>query len=77
MLCTIDYASMLDSWHGVDVELVHDDDSVSIATADPMYWELEDFKCFLASDRKEASLGSMMKTNSRSEQSTLKVCFNG
>ena len=26
--------------------LVHADDSVSIAIADPMYWELEDFKCF-------------------------------
>ena len=33
-------------WHGDDVELVHADDSVSIETADPMYWELEDFECF-------------------------------
>ena len=33
-------------WHGDDVELVHADDSVSIATANPMYWELEDFECF-------------------------------
>ena len=33
-------------WHEDDVELVHADDSVSIAIADPMYWELEDFKCF-------------------------------
>ena len=30
-------------WH---VELVHTDESVSIATADPVYWELEDFECF-------------------------------
>ena len=30
-------------WHGDDVELVHADDSISIATTDPMYWELEDF----------------------------------
>ena len=33
-------------WHGDDVELVHADDSMSIAIADPMYWELEDFECF-------------------------------
>ena len=37
---------MLDSVHVDDVELVHADDSVSIAIADPMYWELEDFECF-------------------------------
>ena len=28
------------------VELVPADDSVSIATVDPMYWELEDFEYF-------------------------------
>ena len=53
-------------WHGDDLELVHADDSVSIATADPMYWELEDFEFFfLASYGKEASLKSAMKANSQ------------
>ena len=33
-------------WHGDDVELVRADESVSIAIADPVYWELEDFECF-------------------------------
>ena len=33
-------------WHGDDVELVRVDESVSIAIADPVYWELEDFECF-------------------------------
>ena len=33
-------------WHGDNVELVYADDSMSIATVDPMYWELEDFECF-------------------------------
>ena len=33
-------------WHGDDVELVHADDSMSIATTDLMYWELKDFECF-------------------------------
>ena len=33
-------------WHGDDVELVRADESMSMATADPVYWELEDFKCF-------------------------------
>ena len=55
---------MLDSVAWDDVELVHADDSMSIATADPMYWELEDFEYFLANYGKEASLRSMMKANS-------------
>ena len=33
-------------WHGDDVELVCADKSVSIATADPVFWELGDFECF-------------------------------
>ena len=65
-------------WHGDDVELVRADESVSIAIADPVYWELEDFECFfLANYGKEASLGSMMKANNRSKQSALRVCFDG
>ena len=32
---------------------------------------------FLESDEKEASLKSMMKANSRSKQSALRVYFNG
>ena len=33
-------------WHGDDVELVCANESVSIAIADPVFWELGDFKCF-------------------------------
>ena len=33
-------------WHGDDVELVRADEFVSIATADPVFWELGDFECF-------------------------------
>ena len=33
-------------WHGDNIELGHADDSMSIATANLMYWELEDFECF-------------------------------
>ena len=33
-------------WHGDDVELVHADESVSITTADLVFWELGDFECF-------------------------------
>ena len=33
-------------WLGDDVELVRADESMSIAIADPVYWELEDFECF-------------------------------
>ena len=33
-------------WHGDDVKLVRVDESMSIATADPVFWELRDFECF-------------------------------
>ena len=33
-------------WHEDDVEVVRADESVSIATADPVFWELGDFECF-------------------------------
>ena len=33
-------------WHGDDVELVRADESVSVTTADPVFWELGDFECF-------------------------------
>ena len=32
-------------WHGDDVELVHADESMSITTADLVFWELGDFEC--------------------------------
>ena len=63
-------------WHGDDVELVRADESVSIATADPVFWELGDFECFLASHGKEASLRSAMKASSRCKRLALKACFS-
>ena len=51
-------------WHGDDVELVHADDSVSIATADPMYWELEDFEWFSV----KLWEGGFIKINDESQQ---------
>ena len=50
-------------WHGDNVELVHADDYVSIATVDPMYWELEDFECF-SSNLWE---GGFIKVNDESQ----------
>ena len=32
-------------WHGDDVEVVHANESMSIAIADLVFWELGDFKC--------------------------------
>ena len=63
-------------WYGDDVELVRADESVSIATADLVFWELGDFECFLARHGKEASLKSAMKANSRCKRSALRVCFS-
>ena len=36
----------LTQWHGDDVELVRADESVNIAIADPVFWELGAFECF-------------------------------
>ena len=52
-------------WHGDNVELVHADDSVSIAIADPMYCELEDFECF-SGKRWE---GGFIRINDEGQQS--------
>ena len=51
-------------WHGDDVELVHAGDSVSIAIADPMYQELQDFECFSG----KLWEGGFIKINDESQQ---------
>ena len=58
-------------WHGDDVVLVHANDSVSIATADPMYWELEDFECFSS----KLWGGGFIKVNDESQQAIQVVGF--
>ena len=58
-------------WSRDDVELVHADDSVSIATADQMYWELEDFKCF-SGERWE---GGFIMINDESQRPIQAVSF--
>ena len=58
-------------WHGDDVELVHADDSVSIAIADLMYWELEDFECFSG----KLWEGGFIRVNDESQQSIQAVGF--
>ena len=51
-------------WHEDDVELVHADDYVSIATTDSMYWELEDFECFFG----KLWEGGFIKINDEGQQ---------
>jgi len=51
-------------WHGDDVELVHADESMSIATADPVFWELGDFECFFGKTWE----GSFIKISNKSQQ---------
>ena len=62
---------MFDSRHGDDVELVHADESVSIATADPVFWELVDFECFSGKLWK----GGFIKVNNESQQLIQSVGF--
>ena len=52
-------------WHGDDVELVQADESVSIATADPVFWELEDFECFSS----KLWEGGFIRINNENQQS--------
>ena len=52
-------------WHGDDVELVRADESVSIATADPAFWELADFECFSS----KLWEGGFIKISNESQQS--------
>ena len=58
-------------WHGDDVEVVRADESVSIAIADPVFWELEDFKCFSGKLWEEG----FIKINSESQQPIQAVSF--
>ena len=51
-------------WHGDDVELVRADESVSIATADPVFWELGDFESFSV----KLWEGGFIKINNESQQ---------
>ena len=64
-------------WHGDDVELVRTDESVSIATADPVFWELGDFECFFG----KLWEGSFIRVNGESQQPIqavgFKICLNG
>jgi hypothetical protein len=46
LLCAVNYASSLIHWYGDYVELVYANESVSIATTNPMFWELDNFECF-------------------------------
>ena len=37
---------ILIQWVGENVEIVHADDSVSVAATEPVYWECDDYDCF-------------------------------
>ena len=51
-------------WHEDDVEVVHADESVSIATADPVFWELGDFECLFGKTWE----GGFIRINNESQQ---------
>ena len=52
-------------WHGDDVELVRTDEPVSIAIADPVFWELGDFDYFSG----KLWEGGFIKISNESQQS--------
>jgi hypothetical protein len=37
-------------WVDADVEVVHADDSVSVANVEPAFWEYQGIDCFLGKD---------------------------
>ena len=51
-------------WHGGDVKVVRADESVSIATADPVFWELGDFECLSGKTWE----GGFIRINSEGQQ---------
>ena len=58
-------------WHGDDVELVHADESINIAIANLVFWELGDFKCFSSKIRE----GGFIRVNNESQQPIQAVDF--
>ena len=58
-------------WHGGDVELVRVDESMRIATADPVFWELGDFECFSGKIWE----GVFIRVNNESQQPIQAVGF--
>ena len=58
-------------WHGDDVELVRADESMSIATSDPVFWELGDFECFSG----KLWEGGFIRVNGESQPSIQAVGF--
>ena len=58
-------------WHGDDVELILADESVSIAIADLVFWELEDFECFSS----KLWEGGFIRINNESQQPIQTVGF--
>ena len=63
-------------WHRDDVELVRADESVSIATANPVFSELEDFECFSGKLWEGGFIKISDEANNRSKQLALRVCFD-
>ena len=51
-------------WHGDDVKVVRADESVSIVTVDPVFWELGDFKCLFGKTWE----GGFIRINNESQQ---------
>ena len=58
-------------WHGVDVELVHADESMSIPTVNLVFWELGDFECFSVKIWE----GGFVRVNNESQQPIQAVGF--
>ena len=51
-------------WQGDGIEVVQADTSVSVATADPAYWEFEDCECFFV----RVWEGGIVKINNEHQQ---------
>ena len=58
-------------WHGDDVELVCADESMSIATVNLVFWELEDFEFFSGKIWE----GGFIRINNESQQPIQVVSF--
>ena len=58
-------------WHGGDVKVVRADESMSITTTDPMFWELGDFECLSGKTWE----GGFIRINNEDQQPVQAIGF--
>jgi hypothetical protein len=64
-------------WVDDDIEVVQEDDSVSVANVEPAFWEYQGIDCSQARTGVKVLLNQSAVINSQFKQSALIAIFNG